>query len=140
MAETLRLRVVTPERLLLDEEVDEVTAPGTEGEFGVLPNHITFLSSLQPGRLSYKQGGQVRFLAVSGGFAEVRDNVVTILTDSAEFADEIDVERARAALRAAEESLRTLAVTDPVFIEVQAAHQRARVRIEVAESVVVVRG
>jgi F-type H+-transporting ATPase subunit epsilon len=139
MAETLRLRVVTPERLLLDEEVDEVTAPGTEGEFGVLPNHITFLSSLQPGRLSYKQGGQVRFLAVSGGFAEVRDNIVTILTDSAEFADEIDVERARAALRAAEESLRTLAVTDPVFVEVQAAHQRARVRIEVAESVAVVR-
>jgi len=135
MAETLRLRVVTPERLLLDEEVDEVTAPGTEGEFGVLPNHITFLSSLQPGRLSYKQGGRVRFLAVSGGFAEVRDNVVTILTDSAEFADEIDVERARAALRTAEERLRTLAVIDPVFVEVQAAHQRAQVRIEVAGSV-----
>ncbi|HKA53544.1 MAG TPA: F0F1 ATP synthase subunit epsilon [Candidatus Binatia bacterium] len=135
MAETLRLRVVTPERLLLDEEVDEVTAPGTEGEFGVLPNHITFLSSLQPGRLSYKQGGQAHFLAVSGGFAEVRDNVVTVLTDSAEFANEIDVERARAALRAAEESLRTLAVTDPVFVEVQAAQQRARVRIEVAGSV-----
>ena len=132
MAETLRLRVVTPERLLLDEEVDEVTAPGTEGEFGVLPNHITFLSSLQPGRLSYKQGGQVRFLAVSGGFAEVKDNIVTILTDSAEFAEEIDVERARAALRAAEESLRTLTVTDPIFIEVQAAYQRAQVRIEVA--------
>lgn len=132
MAETLRLRVVTPERLLLDEEVDEVTAPGTVGEFGVLPNHITFLSSLQPGRLSYKQGGQVRFLAVSGGFAEVKDNVMTILTDSAEFADEIDVERARAALRATEESLRTLAVTDPIFVEVQAAHQRAQVRIEVA--------
>jgi F-type H+-transporting ATPase subunit epsilon len=132
MAETLRLRVVTPERLLLDEEVDEVTAPGTEGEFGVLPNHITFLSSLQPGRLSYKQGSQVRFLAVSGGFAEVKDNVVTILTDNAEFAEEIDVERARAALHAAEESLRTLAVTDPIFIEVQAACQRAQVRIEVA--------
>ncbi|HEV8715192.1 MAG TPA: F0F1 ATP synthase subunit epsilon [Candidatus Binatia bacterium] len=132
MADTLRLRVVTPERLLLDEEVDEVTAPGTMGEFGVLLNHVTFLSSLQPGRLSYKQGGQVRHLAVSGGFAEVRDNVVTILTDSAEFADEIDVERARVALRAAEESLRTLAVTDPIFVETQAAHQRAQVRVEVA--------
>src|SRR5262249_4480333 len=135
MAETLRLRVVTPERLLLDEEVDEVTAPGTEGEFGVLPNHITFLSSLQPGRLSYKQGGQAHFLAVSGGFAEVRDNVVSVRTDSAICVTKSDGERPRAALPAAQESLRTLAVTFPVFVEVQAAQQRVRVRIEVAGSV-----
>src|SRR5262245_58726620 len=99
MAETLRLRVVTPEHQLLDEEVDEVTAPGTVGEFGVLPNHVTFLSSLQSGRLTYKQRGQLHTLAVSGGFAEVVNNVMTVLADSAEFADEIDVERARVALR-----------------------------------------
>jgi F-type H+-transporting ATPase subunit epsilon len=135
MAETLHLRVVTPERLLLDEDVDEVTAPGTIGEFGVLPNHVTFLSSLQPGRLSYKRGGQARLLAVSGGFAEVTDNMMTVLTDSAEFADEINVERARAALQAAEESLKTLAATDPAFAEAQAARQRAQVRIEVASSI-----
>ncbi len=135
MAETLHLRVVTPERLLLDEAVDEVTAPGTIGEFGVLPNHIIFLSSLQPGRLSYQRGGQARLLAVSGGFAEVTDNVMTVLTDSAEFADEINVERARAALQAAEESLKTLAATDPAFAAAQAARQRAQVRIEVAGSI-----
>lgn len=135
MAETLHLRVVTPERLLLDEAVDEVTAPGTIGEFGVLPNHITFLSSLQPGRLSYQRGGQARLLAVSGGFAEVTDNMMTVLTDSAEFADEINVERARAALQAAEESLKTLAATDPAFAEAQAARQRAQVRLEVAGSI-----
>lgn len=135
MAETLHLRVVTPERLLLDEDVDEVTAPGTIGEFGVLPNHVTFLSSLQPGRLSYKRGGQARLLAVSDGFAEVTDNVMTVLTDSAEFADEINVERARAALQAAEESLKTLAATDPAFAAAQAARQRAQVRIEVAGSI-----
>jgi F-type H+-transporting ATPase subunit epsilon len=135
MAETLHLRVVTPERLLLDEDVDEVTAPGTIGEFGVLPNHITFLSSLQPGRLSYQRSGQARLLAVSGGFAEVTDNMMTVLTDSAEFADEINVERARAALQAAEESLKTLAATDPAFAEAQAARQRAQVRIEVASSI-----
>ncbi|MBI3302853.1 MAG: F0F1 ATP synthase subunit epsilon [Deltaproteobacteria bacterium] len=132
MAEMLRLRVVTPERLLLDEEVDEVTAPGTAGEFGVLPNHITFLSSLQPGRLTYKQGGQVRPLAVSSGFAEVADNVMTVLADSAEFADEIDGERARAALRAAEESLKTLSANDAAFAEAQAARLRAQTRLEVA--------
>ena len=132
MAETLRLRVVTPQRLLLDEEADEVAAPGTAGEFGVLPNHITFLSSLQPGRLTYKRGGQRRTLAVSSGFAEVVDNVMTVLADSAEFADEIEVERARAALRAAEESLKTLAVNDPAFAEAQAARQRAQARLDVA--------
>ncbi len=132
MAETLRLRVVTPQRLLLDEEADEVTAPGTVGEFGVLPNHITFLSSLEPGRLTYRRGGQARTLVVSGGFAEVVDNVITVLADSAEFANEIDVERARAALRAAEESLKTLAVNDPAFAEAQAARLRAQARLEVA--------
>jgi len=132
MSETLRLRVVTPQRLLLDEEADEVTAPGTVGEFGVLPNHITFLSSLEPGRLTYRRGGQVRTLVVSGGFAEVVDNVMTVLADSAEFANEIDIERARAALRAAEESLKTLAVNDPAFAEAQAARLRAQARLEVA--------
>ena len=132
MAETLRLRVVTPQRLLLDEEADEVTAPGTVGEFGVLPNHITFLSSLEPGRLTYKRSGQARTLAVGGGFAEVVDNVMTVLADSAEFANEIDVERARAALRAAEESLKTLAANDPAFAEAQAARQRAQARLDVA--------
>ena len=132
MAETLRLRVVTPQRLLLDEEADEVTAPGTVGEFGVLPNHITFLSSLEPGRLTYRRGGQVRTLVVSGGFAEVVDNVMTVLADSAEFANEIDVERARAALRAAEDSLKTLAVNDPAFAEAQTARQRAQARLDVA--------
>jgi F-type H+-transporting ATPase subunit epsilon len=134
MADMLRLRVVTAERLLLDEEVDEVSAPGTVGEFGVLPNHITFLSSLQPGRLSYKRGGQTRLLAVGGGFAEVADNIMTVLADSAEFADEINVERARTALHAAEENLKTLSVTDPAFAEAETARRRAQARIEVAGS------
>lgn len=103
MAETLRLLLVTPERTLLDEEVDEVRAPGTVGEFGVLPNHITFLSSLQAGRLEYTRSNQSTRLALSGGFAEVVDNVMTVLADSAELADEIDLEAARTALGEAEE-------------------------------------
>ena len=132
MAEILRLRVVTPERQLLDEEVDEVTAPGSVGEFGVLPNHITFLSSLQPGRLNYKRSGQTRLLAVSSGFAEVVDNVMTVLADRAEFAEEIDIDQAHAALRAAEDSLKTLAAADPAFAEAEAARRLAQVRVEVA--------
>jgi len=132
MAETLHLRVVTPERLLLDEEVSEVTAPGTAGEFGVLPNHITFLSSLQPGRLTYKQGGQTHTIFVSGGFAEVVSNVMTVLADSAEFADEIDPELARAALREAEENLKLLSPADPAFVEAQTAQRQAQARLEVA--------
>lgn len=132
MAEMIHLRVVTPERLLLDEEVDEATAPGAEGEFGVLPNHTTFLSSLQPGRLMYKRGGQMHVLAVSGGFAEVVNNTMTVLTDSAELAREINVERARQALQRAEEALKTLSPPDPVFMETQAALQRAQTRIQIA--------
>ena len=84
MADKVKLRVVTPSRLLLDEEVDEVTGPGALGEFGVLPNHITFLSLLEPGEMSYKQGTAKRYLAVSGGYAEVLDNVMTVLAPAAE--------------------------------------------------------
>jgi F-type H+-transporting ATPase subunit epsilon len=132
MADTLRLRIVTPERQLIDEEVDEVTAPGTAGEFGILPNHITFLASLQPGRLTYRRGGQVYRMAVSGGFVEVVDNVVIVLADSAEFANEINVERARTALRTAEERLKTLGAMDSAYAETEAAYRRAQARLDVA--------
>jgi F-type H+-transporting ATPase subunit epsilon len=132
MADTLRLRIVTPERQMLDEEVDEVTAPGTVGEFGVLPNHVPFLTSLQPGRLLYKQRGQTHTLVIGGGFAEVSDNIMTVLADSAEEVNEINVERAQVALKKAEESLRTLSPTEPTFAEVDAARRRSQVRIEIA--------
>jgi F-type H+-transporting ATPase subunit epsilon len=132
MADTLRLRLVTPERLLLDEEVDEVTAPGVVGEFGVLPNHITFLSALEAGRFAYKRGGQAHHLAVSGGFAEVVDNVVTVLADAAEFAEEIDVERATTAWQRAGEQIKDLSPFSPEFAEIQAALKRAEARMQVA--------
>ena len=132
MADTLRLRLVTPERLLLDEEVDEVTAPGTVGEFGVFPNHITFLSSLQPGRLSYKQGGQNQSLAVSDGFAEVVDNLMTVLCTDAAYANEIDAAQAQEAVREAEEALNNLSPTDAGFEDAQNVLQLAQVRLDVA--------
>ncbi len=132
MADTLRLRLVTPARFILDEEVDEVTAPGTVGEFGVLPNHITFLSSLQPGRLSYKQGGQNQSLAVSDGFAEVVDNLMTVLCTDAAYANEIDTGQAQEAVREAEEALSALSPNDAGFNDAQNALRLAEVRLEVA--------
>jgi len=132
MADTLRLRLVTPERFILDEEVDEVTAPGTVGEFGVLPNHTTFLSSLQPGRLSYKQGGQNQSLAVSDGFAEVVDNLMTVLCTDAAYANEIDAEQSQEAVREAEKALSALPPNNAGFDDAQNALRLAEVRLEVA--------
>ncbi len=132
MADILRLRLVTPERLLLDEEVDEVTAPGTVGEFGVFPDHTTFLSSLQPGRLSYKQNGQAQSLAVSDGFAEVVDNLMTVLCTEAAYANEIDAAQAQEAVREAEAALDNFSPTDAGFEDAQHALRLAQVRLDVA--------
>ena len=84
MADRFRLRVYSPERQLVDADVSEVTAPGAYGEIGVLPDHAALVTTLEPGTLSYKEGGQTGRLAIGGGFAEVRDNVMTVLADSAE--------------------------------------------------------
>jgi F-type H+-transporting ATPase subunit epsilon len=84
MADRFRLRVYSPERQLVDTDVAEVTAPGAYGEIGVLPDHAALVTILEPGVLSYKTGATVTRLRVSGGFAEVRDNVMTVLADSAE--------------------------------------------------------
>ena len=132
MADKIRLRIVTPSRLLLDEEVDEVTAPGALGEFGVLPNHITFLSHLEPGETSYKQGPLKHYLAVSGGYAEVLDNVMTILSPAAEFAAEIDAVRAQRAKERAEKRMAELNFEEKEFDAAEVALRRALVRLQVA--------
>ena len=106
MADTLELRVVTPQREVLDETVAMVTAEGTLGQFGVLPQHIAFVTSLEPGILTAKTtGGQEHKIAVKGGFAEVRDDVVTILADDVVAPGEIDAAKARELLAAAERAL-----------------------------------
>jgi F-type H+-transporting ATPase subunit epsilon len=130
MADKIRFRVVTPSRLLLDEEVDEVTAPGALGEFGVLPNHITFLSLLEPGEMSYKRGALKHYLAVSGGYAEVFDNVMTILSPAAEFAAEIDTARAQRAKERAERRLIELNFEEKEFDAAEVALRRALDEIE----------
>jgi len=132
MADKIQLRIVTPTRLVVDEEVDEVTAPGVLGQFGVLPNHIAFLTLLQAGELSYKQGGRVTHLAIAGGYAEVLDNVMTVLADAAEFAGEIDVGRAERAKERAEKSIAARNIDEREFAVCEAALARALVRIQVA--------
>jgi len=132
MADKIRLRVVTPSRMVLDEEVDEVTGPGQLGEFGVLPNHIAFLTTLVPGELSYKQGGRKIALVVSGGYAEVLDNVMTVLAPAAEFADEIDVPRAQHAKERAERLMAERSVEEKDWELAEAALQRALARLQIA--------
>ncbi|MGE5189705.1 MAG: F0F1 ATP synthase subunit epsilon [Gemmatimonadota bacterium] len=132
MAATIRLEVVTPERLLVSEDVDEIIAPGHEGEFGVLPEHTQFLSILEIGILRYRRGSDVRKMAVGGGFAEVMPDRVVVMADVAEKAEEIDVERARRAHARAEELLRNLSLDDATYAKAHAALQRAIARMAAA--------
>lgn len=134
MAEKLRLEMVTPYKKVLSLDVDEITAPGTVGELGLLPGHTPLLTTLQIGELSYKHDGKTSQVAVNWGYLEVGDDKVTILVDTAEEADEIDLERAKAALGRAEEALKILTQEDVKFAIMQAALQRALVRIHVAGS------
>jgi F-type H+-transporting ATPase subunit epsilon len=103
----LQLQIVSADRMLVNERVDEVEIPGADGYFGVLPGHTPLLSLLQVGQLWYRQGPELHYLAVSQGLAEVQPDRVTILALVAERADEIDVARAEAARRRAEERLAT---------------------------------
>ncbi len=132
MAEKLHLELVTPYKKILSEEVDMITASGSLGEFGVLPGHASFLTSLKIGELTYVKDGTAYHLALDWGYFEVADDRVTILVETAERADEIDLERARAALGRAEEALRILTREDKDFIAQEAALQRALVRMQVA--------
>jgi F-type H+-transporting ATPase subunit epsilon len=132
MADKIRLRVVTPSRLLLDDVVDEVTAPGALGEFGVLPDHIAFLTLLVPGEMSYKEGMARHYLAVSGGYAEVLDNVMTVLAPAAEFAGEINTDHARQVKESAEKRMAELNYEDKDFNSAETALQWANARLQVA--------
>ena len=132
MHNAFQLRIITPTRLLLDEEVREVTAPGTLGEFGVLPDHITFLTSLEIGAMSYRTDRGITRLAVRGGFAEMLDNVMTVLAQNAVFPEDIDTVATRADLQAAEAQLHELSPTDAAYDAAEANRRWAAARIGVA--------
>lgn len=132
MADELQLRLVTPRQAVIDQRVFEVTAPGTLGEFGVLPEHASFLTSLEIGRLSFRDPRGVKHFAVREGFAEVSNDVMTVLTEEAVPAPEIDVARARAELSAAETGLDALSPLDPAYAELDAQRRWAQAKLEVA--------
>ncbi len=132
MAERLKLEMVTPYKRVLSEEVDEIAAPGLVGELGILPGHTPLLTTLKVGELSYKKDGELFRLAVNWGYLEVEDDTVTVLVDTAEKSDEIDLARAKAALGRAEDALKTMPQEDKQYAIMEAALQRALIRIQVA--------
>ncbi len=131
MEKSLQLDIVTPDRVVFSQTVDYVSAPGIEGEFGVLPGHIPFLAALGTGCLRCKNGNSTQCIFVSGGFADVSDNKVTVLADASELAQDIDTSRAEAARRRAEERLVNHA-SDVNLVRAQASLRRAVTRLQVA--------
>ena len=130
LPEKLTLEIVTPDRKVLSEVVDEVVLPGREGYLGVLPGHAPLLTSLKIGQVEYRQGNEKHLLSLAWGFAEVLPEKVTILAEIAERADEIDLDRARAKK---EELERLMKAPGPGFdfAAAQASLEKAEVRIEV---------
>ncbi len=131
MADTLQLQVVTPDKQLVREDVEQVEMPGRTGYLGILPGHAPLLTELGPGEMSYSRGGKTQYLAVSWGFAEVLPDKVTVLADAAERPEDIDVKRAQEAKARADEALRK---QDPEldYDATLLAQRRAEVRLEVA--------
>jgi F-type H+-transporting ATPase subunit epsilon len=127
----LLLEIVTPDKSLVREEVDEVQVPGAEGYFGILPGHTPLLATLQVGELWYRMGADKFYLAIAFGFVEVLPDRVTILAQIAERPQDIDIERAEAAKRRAEERLST-GVPDMDFERARIAMMKSLIRLQVA--------
>ena len=135
MAQLIRLEVVTPEKFVVSEDTEIVMAPGSLGQFGVLPNHTPFLTSLKVGSIIYRDGkGKPHVVFVSGGFAEVLPDRVTVLAESAERRRDIDIDRARAALERAQKRLAAAKTESINFDRAQAALYRALERIRAFET------
>lgn len=128
----IKLDIVTAERSVYTDEVDVIVAPGVEGQLGILPHHAPLMTILQPGELVVRKGGQEEYLAITGGFLEVRPDRVIILADSSERVEEIDIARAEAAKKRALERLEQRTAEVDVA-RAQAALQRAMIRLAVAE-------
>lgn len=136
MADNIRLEVVTPEKMVVDEDAQIVMAPGSLGEFGVLSGHTPFLTTLKTGALRYTDAkGQERFVFVSGGFAEALPDKVTVLAESAERRQDIDVERAKSAMDRAEKRIGDEYDKEKVdYARAKAALERAIRRVSLAET------
>jgi F-type H+-transporting ATPase subunit epsilon len=132
---SIKLEIVTAERIVFSGEVDEIIAPGVEGQLGILPHHSPLMTMLQAGELVAKKGGQDDIMAIAGGFLEVRPDRVIVLADAAERAEEIDIKRAEAARKRAEERLRDRKAIGLDEAAAEAALKRALARLSVAEKI-----
>ncbi len=129
----MQLEIVTPSGHKLSDKVHEITAPGVLGEMGILPGHIPVLTVLDIGRLSYKNdANEQKILAVNGGFLEVDKDTLIVITETAEFANEIDVERAKASLDRADKALASMEAGSEDFARKLRSRKRAENRIAVA--------
>ena len=131
MENKIKLEIVTPYGLILSEDVDEVSCTGSEGDFGVLPGHVPFFTTLKIGMLLYKKGNSTKYVFVNWGYAEVGPEKVMVLADSAEKSEDIDVERAKVAMKRAEERLKKAEEFD--IARSTSALERAVERVQVAE-------
>jgi F-type H+-transporting ATPase subunit epsilon len=130
---TIRLEIVTPERLAYADDVDAVNVPGIEGELGVLPHHAPLLTTLGLGELRIRKGGVEEGFAIAGGFLQVRPNKIVVMAETADMASEIDLERAQEARRDAERALETASHEPADLAAARASLQTALLRIRVAE-------
>ncbi len=130
---TIRLEIVTPERLAYADDVDAVTVPGIEGELGVLPHHAPLITTLGLGELRIRKGATEDHFAIVGGFLQVRPDKVVVMAETADMAAEIDLERAQEARREAERALEAGLHEGADLAAARAALQTALLRIRVAE-------
>ena len=132
MAESFALKIVTPERLVVETAAEELQIPGKKGYLGILPGHAPLITELAVGEITYRSGAKTESVAVAWGFAEVLPDKVTILAETAEKADDIDLDRAQRSRQRAEERL-TKGGSEIDYERCQIALQRAETRIQVAE-------
>ena len=132
---SIKVELITPERLAFSEEVDSVVAPASDGEVGILPGHAPLLTKLGIGELRLRKGSDVKHVAITGGFMEVQHgSKVSVFAETAEFTEEIDVERARLAVERAKTKLQAVHdLTGPELAQLEAALSRALIRMKVAQ-------
>jgi len=137
VAEKLKLEIVSPDKMVLSEEVDEVVATGSLGQFGVLPGHLAFLTTLDVGELAYRKGNSTYYAFVNSGYAEVSSDKVTILAESAEKAEYIDLKRAEESRKRAEDRLSRATSGSETIDEKRAeiALKRSLIRLQVGSKV-----
>lgn len=129
----IKLKIVTPEKTVFEDEINQATLPTTEGEVTILPNHRSYIASLKPGGITVKNGKEETLLCISGGFIEFHSNELVVLADTAERAEEIDLKMAEEARRKAQElQKQRITMDEDEFAAVMSAIQRETARIRVA--------